>query len=79
MPSPCGRRGRHLLRPWPGDEILVAHRHVGDGQFEYPVKHHATTAGAAAVEAEHELVEIADQMSVVDGVLVGAQEPTLGQ
>ena len=32
----------------------------------------------ALVEAEHELVKIADQMRVVDGALVGPQEPTLG-
>ena len=34
-----------------GDEILITHRFVGDGQLEHAVKYHATAAGTAAVEA----------------------------
>jgi hypothetical protein len=42
-----------------GDEILVTHRFVGDGEFEHPVKHHPAAAGAAAVEAEYKFVQAA--------------------
>ena len=78
MASPCGWYGWHFLWPLAGNEILIPHRLVSDGQFEHSVEHHATATGATAVEAEHELVEIADEMGIADGALVGPQEPTLG-
>ncbi len=37
---PCAR-GR-----WGSDQILVAHRVVGDGEFEYPIEPHPAAAGA---------------------------------
>jgi len=52
--------GRHYTRSLDGDEIFVAHRFVSDGEFKHPVEHHSTAAGTAAVEAEHELVQVAD-------------------
>ena len=60
-----------------GDEIPIAH--LADSQLEHAIEHHTPAARAAAVEAEHELVEVADQVGVVDGALVSPQEPTLGQ
>jgi len=53
------RRGRHCTRLLCGDEVLVADRVVGDGEFEHPTKHHTAAARAAAVEAEYKLVEVA--------------------
>jgi hypothetical protein len=73
------RRGRHCPWPFAGDEVLVAHGLVGDGEFEHPVEHQPAAAGAAAVEAEHELVEVADQVGDLDRALVGAQQPPFDQ
>jgi hypothetical protein len=33
---------------------------VGDGEFEHLVEHQPAAVTAAAVEAQHELVEVAD-------------------
>lgn len=33
----------------------------------------------ASVEAEHELIQIAEQMRIIDRALVGAQQPALAQ
>jgi hypothetical protein len=52
---------------------------VARGEFEDPVEHHPRAAGAAAVEAEHELVQVAREMRVVDGSLVGAKNSPLRQ
>ena len=79
MPAPLRRRGRHCPGPLGGDEILVAHRVVGDGKFEHPIEHHPPAARAAAVEAEHELIQVAGQVRLVRRALVGAQQPPLGQ
>jgi hypothetical protein len=62
-----------------GDQVAVAHRVVVDGELEDPVEQQAATARAAAVEAEHELVEVVGQVGVVDGALMGAQQPPFGQ
>jgi hypothetical protein len=62
-----------------GDQVAVAHGVVVDGELEYTVEQRAATARAAAVEAEHELVEVVGQVGVVDGALMGAQQPLLGQ
>jgi hypothetical protein len=56
-----------------GDEVVVAHRVVGDGEFEHPVEDHPAASGAAAVEAEHELIQVAGQVGIVYRALVGAQ------
>ena len=79
VPAPLRRRGRHCPGPLGGDEILVAHRVVGDGKFEHPIEHHPPAARAAAVEAEHELIQVAGQVRLVHRALVGAQQPPLGQ
>ena len=71
MPTRLRRRGQHSPRPLRGDEILVAHGVVGDGEFEHPIEHHPAAAGAAAVEAEHELIQVAGQVRVVHRALVG--------
>jgi hypothetical protein len=46
---------------------------VADGELEHPVEHHPTAAGAAAVEAEHELIQVGGQVCVVHRALVGAE------
>jgi hypothetical protein len=62
-----------------GDEVAVADGVVGGGELEHAVENEAAAARAAAVEAEHELVEVAGQVRRVDRALVGAQQPALGQ
>jgi hypothetical protein len=47
------------------DEFLVAHWLVSDGELEHPEEHHPAVAGTAAVEAEHELVQVAGQVRTV--------------
>ena len=79
MPSPFGRLGGQLPRPSAGNEILETHRLVGHGQFEHAIKHHAAAAGAAAIEAEHELVEVVAHVGTVGGPLMRSQQPPLGQ
>ncbi len=79
MPARLRRRGWHSPGPLCGDKVLVAHGGVGYGELEDPVKHHAAAAGAPAVEAEHELIQVAGQMRVIHRSLVGAQQPPLGQ
>src|SRR6266568_1229585 len=75
-----GRRGgRDLSWPLTGDDVVVAPRAVADGQFEHPVEDEPAALRAAAVDAEHELVQVALQMRLVDRALMGAEEPPLGQ
>ena len=52
------------------DEVLVAHRVVGDGEFEHPKEDHPPATGTPTIEAEHELVEVAGQVRVVRGALI---------
>ena len=78
MPSPFGRLGGQLPRPSAGNEILETHRLVGHGQLEPAIKHHAAAAGAAAIEAEHELVEVVAHVGTVGGPLMRSQQPPLG-
>ena len=78
MPSPFGRLGGQLPRPSAGNEILETHRLVGHGQLEHAIKHHAAAAGAAAIEAEHELVEVVAHVGTVGGPLMRSQQPPLG-
>ncbi len=61
------------------DEILIPHRPMSNSQFQYPVEQHSAAPGVAAVEAEHELVQVAGQVCRVHGSLVSAQQPSLGQ
>src|SRR5260221_11966383 len=53
-------RGRRDLS-WPlaGDDVVVAHRVVAGGELEHPVENEPAASRAAAVEAEHELVQVA--------------------
>ena len=57
---PTGSRRRRWLHFGCGvnDEVSVAHRVVRDGELEHPVEHHPAAAGAAADEAEHELIQV---------------------
>src|SRR5437867_9829242 len=79
MPAPRWRSRRDL--PWPlaGDDVAVAHRIVACSELEQPAEDESAASRAAPVEAEHELVQVALQMSLVDRALVGAQQPPLGQ
>jgi hypothetical protein len=52
----------------------MCHRHLEDAVEEHPA-----AAGTPTVEAEHELVQVARQVSAVHGPLVSAQEPSLDQ
>ena len=45
VPTRLRRRGQHSPRPLRGEEILVAHGVVGDGEFEHPIEHHPAAAG----------------------------------
>jgi hypothetical protein len=72
-------RRRRSSRPLGSDEALATYWGVGDGEFEEAVEHNPTTARTAAVEAEHELIEVAGQMRTIDRSLVCSQEPPLGQ
>ena len=78
---PTGSRRRRWFHFGCGvnDEVSVAHRVVRDGELEHPVEHHPAAAGAAAVEAEHELIQVAGQVRGVDRALVRAQQPPLDQ
>jgi len=58
---------------------VVAHGIVSDGEFEYPVEDHPSAVRATAVEAEHELVQLASKMCAGHRPLVGAQKPPFGQ
>ena len=61
------------------DEVPVADRLVPHGEPEDAVEDEPPAAGGAAVEAEHELVEVALQVRLVDRALVGAEQPSLGE
>jgi hypothetical protein len=50
---------------------------VGDGELEHPEEHHSAAPGAAAVEPEDELVQIADEVGVLHRPLMSPQEPAL--
>ena len=74
-------RGLARLLVWlrVGDQVAVAHRVVIDGELKYPIEQHPAATGTAPIETEHELVEVVSQVRVVDGALMGAQQPPLGQ
>ena len=60
-------------------DVCVAHGRVPHRKLDHSVEHHSPAAGVLPVEAEHELVEVLVQMRLVDGTLVGAENPPLGQ
>jgi hypothetical protein len=74
-----GWRRWHLLRPMAHGDVCVAHGRVPHRKLEHSAEHHSPAAGVPPVEAEHELVEVLVQMRLVDGTLVGAENPPLGQ
>jgi hypothetical protein len=43
---------------WAGDQVAVAHGVVVDRELQDAVEQQTPAAGAATVEAEHELVEV---------------------
>ena len=79
LPTRLRRRGWHCPGPPAGDDVSVAHRVVTDREFEHAEEHHPATPGVAPVEAEDELVQVAEEMRFIDRPLVGAKQPTRGQ
>jgi hypothetical protein len=65
--------------PLAGHDVAVAHWVVPYGELQQPVEDEPTASRAAAVEAEHELVQVALQMRLLCRALVRAQQPPLGQ
>ena len=49
---------------------------MGHGKLQDPVEQHPSAARAAAVEPEHELVQVAGQVRRIHRSLVGAQQPS---
>ena len=78
----CGKSdfAEQLAAKLGGEEVLfVATAEALDGELKYPIEQHPAATGTAPIETEHELVEVASQVRVVDGALMGAQQPPLGQ
>ena len=77
--GPVAAGARRPAGAWIGpgvdDEVSVADWVVAGCELEHPVEDEPAAAGSTAVEAEHELVEIAGQVRVVDGPLVGVGGP----
>ena len=73
------RRGWRRKGSLGRDDLPVAHGVVNEGEFEHPVENHHAATGAATVEAGHEFIQVARQIGVVYGALLGAQQPPLGQ
>ena len=73
------RRGWNL--PWPltDDDVAVTHGEMADGELEHPVEDQPSAAGVAAIEAEHEFVQIAVEVRLVRRPLVGAEQPPFGE
>jgi hypothetical protein len=59
------------------DEDHVGARMGRDRSLEEAVEQQAAVAGAAAVKAEGELVEVVVELVVADRALVGAQDPNV--
>jgi hypothetical protein len=79
MPADRWRGWRDLPRPLAGDDVAVAHRVMPGGELENPAEQQAEAARAAAVEAEHELIQVPLQAGLLDRALAGAQQPPPGQ
>lgn len=75
----AGRLARSAAGPWVGDEVSVAHRVVVGGEFEHAVEDEPAAARPAPVEAEHELIQVARQVGIIDRPLMGAEQPPLGE
>jgi len=72
-------RGSGWSRVASADELAVGGLVVDGGELEQAVEELAAVAGGAAVEAEHELVEVGVEVSLLDAALVGAEQPALQQ
>jgi hypothetical protein len=59
--------------------LLVADWVVADCELEHPVEDQTAAAGAAAVEPEAELVEVARKVLDAHRALMGGQQPPFGQ
>ena len=78
--APSDRRtGRYRLWRRVDDEVSITNRLMGDGELENTVEEKSAAARTAAVEPEHELVEVLPQMIGLDGSLVGPEQPSLRQ
>jgi hypothetical protein len=51
---------------------------MSDREFEHPVEGEPSTAGLAAVEAEHELIQVVLEVRLVEPAMVGSEQPSLG-
>jgi hypothetical protein len=67
------------LGPWVDDQVAIAHRVVADSELKHAVEDHPPASGRSPVEPEHELVEVALEMTVINAALMGAEQPPLGQ
>ena len=78
--SPRPWRRRWDLR-WPltDDDVAVSHGDMTDGELEHPVEDQPSAAGVAAIEAEHEFVQVAVEVRLVRRPLVGAEQPPLAR
>src|SRR5262245_25289370 len=63
------RRGWLRLGLRVGGQVPVAHRVVADGEFEHAVEDQPSAVRSAPVEAEHELVQVALQVGLIDRAL----------
>lgn len=79
MPAGLGRRRGSALGSWVCDEVSIAYRLVANGKLKNSVEDHPSAAGAAPVETEHELVQVACEMICLHCALVSAKEPPLRQ
>ena len=77
-PLPGWRRWPRL-GPRVDDQVAIAHRVVGDSELKHAVEDHPPASGRAPVEPEHELVEVALEMTVINAALMGAKQPPLRQ
>jgi hypothetical protein len=48
-----------------------------DGELKHSLEEQPSAARIAAVESEHELVEVALEMRLVESTLVGTHQPSL--
>ncbi len=79
VPSSLRWHGWHYTRSMDGDEIVVAYRFVSDGELKHPEEQHSTASGMTTVEAEHEFVQVADQVYPVHSALMRTQQPPFNQ
>ncbi len=79
MTPRCWWRRGHLSRTLSGSQVEVPHGIVTNSELEHSAEHESAAAGGTTVEAEHELIEVALQMRLVEPALVGTEQPSLRQ